>query len=196
METPYRATAFEMREVRRYWGWFLALGVAMVILGLLCLSSAVIATLLTTVLLGVVAILAGAVLLASAFWADSGWGSLLRVALGILFVLAGWSLLTRPVLGALTLTAIIGWFLILSGIVHLIIALAERLHGWGWSAINGVVTLLLGVLLVTQWPLSGLVAIGLFLGIDLLMNGALWVTVALGVRSAPRPPSTTSSAMA
>lgn len=190
------APAFEMQQVRRYWRWFLALGVLDVVLGLVCLSSSVIVTLLTTALLGALAIVGGVVLAASAFWGDTIWGIVLRIALGVLLVLAGWSLLTRPVIGALTLTAIIGWFFLVTGVLHLIMALVERASGWGWAALNGAINLLLGILLLISWPVSGLVAIGLFLGVNLLLNGILWVFASLGARSALPPSATRPSAMA
>lgn len=195
MESRDMATAFELQQVRRNWGWFLALGVALTVLGLVCLSSTVFATLLTTVALGILTLIGGVALIASAFWAENGWGMVLRIALGALFLLGGWYLLTRPVIGALTLTAIMGWFFVLSGAVRLITAFVERMRGWGWTALNGGVTLLLGVLLLANWPVSGLFAIGLFLGIDLLLNGILWMSAGFGARLATPPATPPASAL-
>lgn len=191
METMHTSSAFEMRPVRRYWGWFLALGVLDVVLGLVCLSSAVIATLLTTALLGALAIVGGMALAATAYWAETGWGITLRIALGVLLVLAGWLALTQPVRGALALTALIGWFFLVTGALHIMMALVEHAPGWGWVALNGAINLLLGILLLVSWPVSGLVAIGLFLGVNLLMNGILWIFASVGARSA-LPPSESS----
>jgi len=56
--------------------------------------------------------------------------------------------------------------------------------GWGWQALDAIITFVLGVLLVSQWPISGLWAIGLFLGIDLIFYGCVWVAIALGLRNA------------
>lgn len=195
METMNTTSAFQKQQVQRYWGWFLALGIVNVVLGLLCLSSAVIATLLTAVLLGIVAIIGGVVLVVSAFWAENVWGILLRVALGILLALVGWSLLTRPAIGALTLTGIIGWFFLIIGAVQLIMMLVEHAPGWGWGILNGFVNLLLGLLLLLNWPVSGLVAIGLFLGISLLINGFFWIVASLGARSAVPPTAPGASAL-
>lgn len=196
METMNTASAFQMRQVQRYWGWFLALGVIDAVLGVLCLSSTVFATLLTTVFLGILAVIGGVVLVATAFWALSIWGMLLRVALGVLLVLAGWSLLTRPVVGALTLTALIAWYFLITGALQLIMSAVERAPGWGWEALNGAINLLLGVLLLVNWPSTGLIAIGLFLGINLLINGILWIFASLRARSAVPPTAPGTSAMA
>ena len=187
METEALA-AFEMREIQHHRGVALALGIIFVILGLLCLSSVVIATLVATALLGVLAIIGGVMLILSSFWGDGFWGALLRIALGLLLVIAGWSLLTRPVIGALTLTALMGWYFIISGALRLIMAVVERVSGWGWAVINGGIALLLGVLLLINWPFSGLVAIGLFLGVTLLIDGVVWVAAAVSARSARRAP--------
>jgi uncharacterized membrane protein HdeD (DUF308 family) len=56
------------------------------------------------------------------------------------------------------------------------------LPGFGWQAANGAITFLLGGLLLAQWPLSGLYAIGLFVGIDLIVYGWVWVVLALNLR--------------
>lgn len=195
MEMMNTASAFQMQQVQRYWGWFLALGVIDGVLGVLCLSSTVFATLLTTVFLGILAVIGGVVLVATAFWALSTWSMLLRVALGVLLVLAGWSLLTRPVVGALTLTALIAWYFLITGALQLIMSAVERAPGWGWEALNGAINLLLGVLLLVNWPSTGLIAIGLFLGINLLINGILWISASLRARSAVPPTAPGTSAM-
>ncbi|MGD0309230.1 MAG: hypothetical protein ABSC02_08065 [Acidobacteriota bacterium] len=62
---------------------------------------------------------------------------------------------------------------------QLFTSLWTQLPGWGWQAMNGVITLVLGILVLAQWPVSGLWAIGLLVGIDLTFYGWAWVALAL-----------------
>jgi uncharacterized membrane protein HdeD (DUF308 family) len=63
-------------------------------------------------------------------------------------------------------------------IYELISALWTHLPGWGWQAVNGVIASLMGVLVLAQWPVSGLWVIGLFVGIDLILYGWSWIALA------------------
>jgi len=70
-------------------------------------------------------------------------------------------------------------YFLLGGLYQLVASVWTHLPGWGWQAVNGVVASLLGFLLMAQWPVSGLYAIGLFVGIDLLFYGGAWIAMAL-----------------
>ena len=72
--------------------------------------------------------------------------------------------------------------LLVGGILRVVLSVIERFDGWGWMLLNGVISVVLGVAICKQWPLSGLWVIGLFVGIDLLMSGTSWVMLALSVR--------------
>jgi uncharacterized membrane protein HdeD (DUF308 family) len=60
----------------------------------------------------------------------------------------------------------------------------KRETPWIWVAFSGVITLLLGVLILLRWPVSSVYILGLFLGIDLIMAGAGWIGLGLGLRRA------------
>jgi uncharacterized membrane protein HdeD (DUF308 family) len=83
------------------------------------------------------------------------------------------------VISAEAATFLMSMFFLIGGLYELIAALWTHLHGWGWQALNGVVASILGFLLLAQWPVSGLYAIGLFVGIDLIFYGWVWVALAL-----------------
>jgi uncharacterized membrane protein HdeD (DUF308 family) len=53
---------------------------------------------------------------------------------------------------------------------------------WAWVAISGVITILIGLIILNQWPVSSLYVLGLFLGIDLVFAGAGWIGLGLGLR--------------
>jgi uncharacterized membrane protein HdeD (DUF308 family) len=104
---------------------------------------------------------------------------------------AGMFLIDSPVAAALGLTLIIAAYLMVGGILRIVLAVVERFHSWGWVLLNGVVSLVLGVSIWRQWPLSGLWVIGLFVGIEMLFSGLAWLMLGMGVRSIPRPAQTT-----
>ena len=68
------------------------------------------------------------------------------------------------------------------GIFRALSAVSHRYIGWGWMLFSGIVTLALGWMVYKQWPVSGLWFIGLYLGIDMILNGWTWIMLALGSR--------------
>jgi len=101
-----------------------------------------------------------------------------------LFGVLGALIVWRPVVTAEILTLLIGAFFLVAGLFQLITPFVVSLPDWGWHALNGLITLVLGILILAQWPVSGLWVIGLFLGIELVVYGAAWIAVALRLRSA------------
>ncbi len=110
---------------------------------------------------------------------------MLSLLAGILYVVVGGMMVARPFVGAEALTLLVGSFFLVGGIFRVVAAMTLRLHHWGWILLNGVITALLGLLVLAEWPGSGLFVIGLFLGIDMLFNGWTWVMLSLGLRSLP-----------
>lgn len=175
----------DVEKIHHNWGWFLLLGVVLGVLGFVALGFTVATTLISTIILSVLVLIGGVAVIGSAFFAGSLGGGLLRGVLGVLLLLAGLYLMFHPAIGALTLTMVMAWYFIIAGIVKIVAALVEHYSGWGWTLFAGIVSLLLGVLLLLSWPVSGLYAIGLFIGIDLILSGISWVVVALAARSYP-----------
>ena len=57
----------------------------------------------------------------------------------------------------------------------------KREAPWIWVALSGVITLLLGLLILARWPVNSVYILGLFLGIDLIMAGACWIGLGAGL---------------
>jgi len=94
----------------------------------------------------------------------------------------------RPGLGAEVITFMLAIALLVGGSFRIVMALSERFHGWGWVLLNGIVTLVLGILIWRQWPESSLWVIGLFVGIDMVFAGWSLVMAGLAVRTLARKP--------
>ena len=171
--------------LRAKWGWIVALGVVYLVAGFIALGSVAMATVASVFVVGVMMIVAGVAEVFSAFQIKS-WGKfLLWVLLGLLYVVAGFVTFQNPLLAAVLLTLVLGASLVASGIMRIILAFSmKREAPWIWVALSGVITLLLGALILARWPVSSLYILGLFLGIDLIMAGAGWIGIGFGLRRA------------
>lgn len=165
------------------WGWIVALGAVYLIAGFVALGSVVMATVASVIVVGAMMIVAGAAEIIGAFQMKS-WGKfLIWVLLGVLYVIAGFLTFDNPLFAAVLLTLFLGVSLIASGAVRLFLAVSmKRESPWVWVALSGAITLLLGLLIVARWPVNSVYILGLFLGIDLVMAGAGWVSLGLSLR--------------
>jgi uncharacterized membrane protein HdeD (DUF308 family) len=161
------------------WGWFLAFGIVLLLLGIAAIARSVTTTVVSMLFFGWVLVFAGAIQFVEAFMVGKWAGFFLHIMLAILFGLAGIVMLVRPVISAEAATLLMSAFFLVGGLYQLISALWTHLPGRGWQAVNGVIASLMGVLVLAQWPASGLWVIGLFVGIDLILYGWSWIALAL-----------------
>jgi uncharacterized membrane protein HdeD (DUF308 family) len=101
----------------------------------------------------------------------------------VLFGVVGLLIIWRPVVTAEILTLLMGGFFLASGLFQIVAPAVFSLPDWGWHVLSGIITLLLGVLVLAQWPVSGLWVIGMFVGIELLFYGIAWIALALHLRT-------------
>jgi len=172
----------DIEQFRHNWGWFLALGIALVIFGAIALGSSVLATLASVLFFGWLLIFAGALEAVQAFWQRQWGGLFLHLLGGILSVVVGFILVANPVVGALMLTLVLAVFFMVAGLFRILASLTMRFPHWGWVLLSGVISLLLGIFIWRQWPVSGLWVIGAFIGIDLIFSGWAWIMLSLAAR--------------
>src|SRR5215510_3671847 len=165
-----------LAEVDRKWGWYLALGIFLTVLGVIASGMAVATTLLSVVILGWILLGAGAGLVVLSFLTGRWSGFLLSLAAGILSIIAGATMLSHPVSGAVVITLMLGTILIAAGIYRSIGSIVMQFPNWGWSLVSGIVTLALGLMLVRNWLSTSLYFLGLVVGIDLILHGFAWIT--------------------
>jgi len=185
MSTTTVATANELAPLRAKSGWIVALGVVYVIAGCIALGSVMMATVASVFLVGIMMIVAGVAEMINAFQFKT-WGKFLLWALiGLLYIAAGFVTFQNPLLAAAFLTLLLGWMLVASGIIRIVLAFfMKQATPWIWVLLSGGITLLLGLMILAKWPTSSLYVLGLFLGIDLLFAGATWIGLGLGLRKA------------
>ena len=181
--TPSVASASpsERNLLRRNWPVFLILGALMVAFGTFAVGWACLATLtvMAVWLFGCLLIAGGVVQLVSTFFAGRWSGRLVHLIIGLLYLLVGAMFMSEPKDSAVRLTLIISIVLMISGIVRIVSAISQRFEGRGSVLFSGVVTLILGIMIYEQWPVSGLWAIGLFIGIELIFNGWAWIMMSM-----------------
>src|SRR5256886_3536127 len=134
------------------------------------------------VFFGWLIIIAGAGVTMHAFWAKRWSGFFLQLFSGLLYLVAGWMLATHGELSAIALTLVIAISFVVQGAFRIGAALSTRIDGWGSLLASGIITLLLGLMIWNEWPLSGVWVIGVFVGIDMFFYGGWVVSFALFVR--------------
>ena len=174
--------------LREHWALFTGIGAVLAILGLVALGNLWSATVITTFLIGIVLIVAGVAQISFGIMAREA-GGLMRVvtgAIGVLSIVVGFDIAADPKGAIVTVALAIAILLLFNGIMRLVSALMNRQGMWILGVIVGVIDILLGFWIWTGIPISGL-AIGLFVGVDLLIGGISWIILGLSARNAPAP---------
>ena len=171
----------EWLRLRRSWVWFLILGVVLIAAGSLAIAAAFVTTMASIVLFGILLLAGGAVQLINAFLARTWKGFVLHLFAGLLYLVVGLLMVEHPVQAAEGLTLMLATAFLLGGAVRIVYALIHSFAGRNWIVMNVFISLILGIAIWRQLPESSLWVIGLFIGVDLIINGWLWVMLGLMV---------------
>ncbi len=178
-------TAQSLAPLHAKWGWIVALGVVYVVAGVIALGSVFAATVASVFVVGIMMMIAGVAEVINAFQIKT-WGRFIFwLLLGVLYIIAGFVAWDNPLLTAVWLTLFLGAALVASGIVRIFLAFNMQ-HGspWIWVVVSGLITLILGVIILVHWPFSAVYTLGIFLGVDLVFAGASWIGIGMGLRNA------------
>lgn len=161
-------------------GWSIAMGIAMIILGFIALSDQIIATATVATFIGIILLFGCAFSLVKLFtiqgWKSHFWYIFVALAYGF----AGYIFIGRPFVAAIAFTLVLGWAILIGGIFRIFMAFKLRHNkGAGWILFSAIISIILGGLIISQWPGTGLYMLGLFLGIELIFAGAGWLGLAL-----------------
>lgn len=165
------------------WGVFLTWGIVLAVLGFIAISAAIATTVITVVILGILLMLGGIVLLFDTFtyWRHKP-GFALHIMIGLLYLFGGIALIVHPVESSVSLTLLLGVLFLILGVIRMFFSFSLRSPQWGWGFFNGLLTFVLGILILSNWPEASLFIIGIFVGIDLLFCGLAYIVAALSVR--------------
>lgn len=167
----------------RSWGWLLGLGILFVILGGIGMGMLVGLTMVSVLFLGILMIIAGIFQLIDVVRCK-GWKAMIWHALiALLYIAVGVLVIDDPVLASAMITAMIAWVLIAIGVMRIIMAISLRhTKGWIWLILAGIVAIVLGMIILAHWPWSGLWFIGLFIAIELMVDGWMYIFLAFSMR--------------
>jgi len=173
-------------DISEKWGWFLALGILLMVAGGTAIWLDVYTTFITVALLGIFLSVSGFVMLFHAAISKQWRGFWINLLMGLLYLALGFILMSNPGIGALSLTMLIAGFFIAGGFFRMIAAIVTRFEHWGWFLVSGLITLLLGAMIWAQWPISGLYIIGVFIGLELIITGSTLAALAITARDTSR----------
>lgn len=189
MSTPSEASnppslGTHLIPLRRNWGWLMAEGIVLIILGVFGLGAVALLSLASAIWFGAMIFVGGIVVLIDAF-RHQGWKSRLwHILIGVLYIAVGLMTFVNPLVATASLTLLAGAALVATGVLRLIMAFQNReLPYWGWVAASGALSLLLGGMILAQWPGSSLWVLGTFLAIELIFQGWAAIALARAIRS-------------
>jgi uncharacterized membrane protein HdeD (DUF308 family) len=168
---------------RTRWGWFVGLGIAQLVLGIIAWFDVIAFTIAGVIFIGALLVVAGAFQVAHAFM-DREWGMfLLHLLVGILYVVGGLLLMDEPLEGSVVITILVAVSLIIGGIMRIVIGARHRhMPGWWLIVASGVISLLVGLMLYVTLPWSGLWVVGTLIAVELIVHGVSWIQFGLTLR--------------
>ncbi|MEP7355564.1 MAG: HdeD family acid-resistance protein [Acidobacteriota bacterium] len=187
MSTPtYNPLVAGMEEIRRSWGWFRFLGIALTILGIACIVFDVTATFATVLVFGWLLLISGVFQLVNAFRIGTWSGFFLYLLSALFRGFTGYLLVRYPVMGAESLTLMLASFLIVGGLFRTIGFGIAKFPNWGWAVFSGVLSVALGIMVLLQIPIAGIWFIGFAVGVDLIFDGVAVSRFATAIHRLPK----------
>jgi len=171
-------------NVRKSTGWIIALSISLIVLGILAILLPALASAVFTSVIGWIVLISGVVMIVESFQSKPIRGFWLHLIVGVFYVIAGIYILFNIAAAMVALTFAFGVLFIAEGIYTIIMAFVNRAgHRMTWLVVlNGIVTLILGIMVLNRFPVSALWLIGLYVGISLLMTGVTALSAALAIR--------------
>jgi uncharacterized membrane protein HdeD (DUF308 family) len=162
--------------------WFLTLGISLVLLGTLALCFSFFTTLISIFYLGIMLVVLGIFEAVQSvnvrYWSKF----FLHVLLSVLYLVGGVMIIMHPLISEVNITLFLCFFFIVTGIFKIIFALTHHMVNKGWNILDGIVSLLLGILILQELPEAGLWVIGMFVGINMLLTGWTWIMLSYAVK--------------
>lgn len=166
--------------------WFTFLGVALIVAGLLAIAFPLAGGLAVETWVAATCLIAGVAMIVHAFQVREWSGLLFGLLVGALYLAVAALMLTNPLRGLVTLTALLAILLIVEGAIQTAIGFRVRpVGGWYWLVISGVIGVVVGLLVWRQLPSSASWVLGTLLGVNFVTSGLAFVLVARSARAMP-----------
>lgn len=175
--------AISVEDMRAHRSWFVVLAIVLIVLGLAAVAFPFIAAVAAELLLGWILVIGGIGELVHAFRLRGMNGFVMMLLCALLTLTVGVVLLLFPLSGVLSLTLLLGVLFLVAGAFRMVYAFQWRpAPSWGWLLASGILGVLLGILVLSQWPAAAAWFLGLLVGVDLAFAGACLLTLAAGSR--------------
>lgn len=169
--------------IKKATGWFIAIAVVFILLGMFAIAEPWIAGLGVTLLVGWLLVFGAVAHFISAFKGGGAKHVIMQVLVGLVYLIGGGYFLTHTIMGVSTLTLLLATVILVEGVLEFVAYFRLRSTGGSaWLLVNGVVTVFLGGLIWFHWPSSSIWAIGLLVGVNLLMTGISRLMLGLAAR--------------
>jgi uncharacterized membrane protein HdeD (DUF308 family) len=173
------------QEIRQGAGWGIAVGVLLIILGIVAIALPFATAISLGLLLGWLFILGGIAQIVYAFVSRRAGSFIWKVLLGVFYLVGGIFALLSPGITALTLSLILGVSILVQSVTQVVDAFQMRpAQGWGWMLFSGMMGIILGIVIWSQGPAGAIGLLGLWFGLNLLSDGIGVVMLSSMVRSA------------
>lgn len=170
-------------------------GIVLAVLGVGAIALPAFSTIVAETWVSLILISAGATKLYYAFQTREQGGFIWKLLLGALYVVTGIMLFARPLTGVITLTLLLGSFLLTEGVFNLFLAFRIRpQQNWLYVLGDGIITLALGAMIWAQWPSNAPWLIGTFVGASLLISGISRIMISLNGGASGNPSDPVASA--
>ena len=155
-----------LEDIKKNSGLMISMGVILLLMGLLVMGSPMVAGVSLALVIGVMLIIGGIGQLVIAVKTGKG---IPNIIVGVLTLFIGGYMVNNP--GA-AMTIFLAAYLIISGIFEVLMSFQVKpVKGWRWTLFSGIVSVLLGIMIWSQFPLSGAWAIGILIGVRLFFSG-------------------------
>jgi uncharacterized membrane protein HdeD (DUF308 family) len=166
-------------------------GALLIVLGIMAIGAPFLAAVAVSVVVSWLIVFAGVVHLVLAFHTHGAGSVIWKLLVGMAYLAFGGYMILHPVLSVASLTLVLASLFVIEGVLNLVLYAKMRpLHCSSWVLIDGIITLLLGLMIYMQWPSSSLWAIGILVGVSLMISGVTRIGMTLAVRNATAPQST------
>ncbi len=163
--------------------WSIVWGILLIVFGMVAIGSPALAAVAVNGVIAWLIVLAGVVHIVLAFQSHGAGSVIWKLLVGVAYVAFGAYLIVHPLMGVVALTLMLASLFLIEGILDIILFFKMRpLQGSSWMLIDGIITLLLGVMIYAQWPSSSFWAIGILVGVSMIMSGVSRIMLSLAVR--------------
>jgi uncharacterized membrane protein HdeD (DUF308 family) len=171
-----------IEELRRNWGWLLAFGVLSIVWGVLAIMYSFFFTAVSVFALAWILIIGGVIEAVQSIRHRERGHVVLYIIEALLAIIAGVLLFRSPAAGALVITLLLASYFVIVGIFRIAAAIMVPLPGRAWTLLNGIISVLLGIVVWGGWPATGFWVLGVFLGVNLIFSGWARVMLAIALR--------------